>query len=151
MHQRHNGPLLTNFEFHNTGVLPIAGQLPPMGRYDGTDLRVRMSSIVWGDTAMLSRVSATELRFAKDDNELVGAHKTPTLRNITETAPYMHGGQIADLQAVMEHYNEAPLPCSATMRRNLWPALQLKQLEAFMTTLTAPLQTKQKWLKPPDG
>ena len=25
-----------------------------------------------------------------------------------------------------------------------------KQLEAFMATLTAPLQTEQKWLKPPD-
>jgi cytochrome c peroxidase len=33
----------------------------------------------------------------RDDNELVGAQKTPSLRNITETAPYMHGGQIADL------------------------------------------------------
>jgi len=31
----HNGPLFTNHEFHNTGVLSIARQLPSMGRYEG--------------------------------------------------------------------------------------------------------------------
>ena len=65
----------------------------------------------------------------------------------------MHGGQIANLQAVMEHYNEAPtsmLSHNEAKPLALRP-VQLKQLEAFMTTLTAPLQTEQKWLKPPDG
>ena len=31
----HNGPLFTNHEFHNTGVLAVSGQMPSMGRYDG--------------------------------------------------------------------------------------------------------------------
>jgi cytochrome c peroxidase len=35
----------------------------------------------------------------------VGAFKTPTLRNIALTAPYMHDGSIATLRDVVVHYN----------------------------------------------
>lgn len=35
-----------------------------------------------------------------------GKFRTPTLRNITLTAPYMHNGMHATLQDVMEYYNE---------------------------------------------
>jgi cytochrome c peroxidase len=34
-----------------------------------------------------------------------GLFKVPTLRNIAVTAPYMHDGRFASLEAVMEHYN----------------------------------------------
>ena len=33
-----------------------------------------------------------------------GAFKTPTLRQITETAPYMHDGRFATLEDVVEYY-----------------------------------------------
>ena len=147
----HNGPLLTNFEFHNTGVLAIAGQLPAMGRYEGIKLARQDEFNCLGKYSDAEPTQCAELRFAKGDNDLVGAHKTPTLRNITETAPYMHGGQIPDLKAVMEHYNEAPasmLSHNEAKPLALRP-VQLKQLEAFMATLTAPLQTERKWLLPP--
>lgn len=35
----------------------------------------------------------------------VGLFKTPTLRNIALTAPYMHDGRFATLHEVLEHYN----------------------------------------------
>jgi cytochrome c peroxidase len=35
----------------------------------------------------------------------VGAFKTPTLRNISRTAPYMHNGVYGDLWDVVDHYN----------------------------------------------
>ncbi len=35
-----------------------------------------------------------------------GAFKTPTLRNITETAPYMHDGSQKTLEEVVEYYNK---------------------------------------------
>ncbi|MFV0565278.1 MAG: cytochrome-c peroxidase [Flavobacteriaceae bacterium] len=38
--------------------------------------------------------------------ELQYAFKTPTLRNIEKTAPYMHNGQYPDLKSVMDFYNE---------------------------------------------
>jgi len=35
----------------------------------------------------------------------LGAFKTPTLRELTRTAPYMHDGRIATLEAVVEFYD----------------------------------------------
>jgi len=35
-----------------------------------------------------------------------GAFKTPTLRDIARTGPYMHDGSMATLEEVMEHYNK---------------------------------------------
>lgn len=37
--------------------------------------------------------------------EDMGAFKTPTLREISRTAPYMHDGRFATLREVIEHYN----------------------------------------------
>lgn len=36
---------------------------------------------------------------------LIGAFKVPTLRNIAQTAPYMHDGRFATLQEVIDHYD----------------------------------------------
>jgi cytochrome c peroxidase len=35
-----------------------------------------------------------------------GAFRTPTLRNVTRTAPYMHDGSLPDLDAVLKFYND---------------------------------------------
>jgi cytochrome c peroxidase len=35
----------------------------------------------------------------------VGKFKTPSLRNITVTAPYMHDGRFATLMECIDHYN----------------------------------------------
>ncbi len=39
-----------------------------------------------------------------------GAFKTPTLREIARTAPYMHDGSQATLEEVIEHYNKGGTP-----------------------------------------
>ncbi len=39
-----------------------------------------------------------------------GAFKTPTLREIARSAPYMHDGSLATLEAVVEHYNKGGTP-----------------------------------------
>lgn len=147
----HNGPLFTNHDFHNTGVLSLTADLPPMGRYDG--IRQARDDVfnclgVFSDAASSECI---ELRFARDTNDLVGAHKTPTLRNVTETAPYMHGGQLNTLQEVLDHYNEAPvsmLSHNEAKPLKLRP-VELNQLESFMEALTAPLSTSSQWLSPP--
>ena len=36
----------------------------------------------------------------------LGAFKTPTLREISKTAPYMHDGRFAMLEEVIGHYNK---------------------------------------------
>ncbi|MBK8574478.1 MAG: hypothetical protein IPN90_01950 [Elusimicrobia bacterium] len=35
-----------------------------------------------------------------------GAFKTPTLRNLSDTAPYMHDGSEKNLESVIEYYNK---------------------------------------------
>jgi cytochrome c peroxidase len=66
-------------EFHNTGLYDLAGQLsypaPNVGTYEYT-------------------------KIASD----IGKFKTPTLRNIAITAPYMHDGSITTLAGVLDHY-----------------------------------------------
>ncbi len=36
----------------------------------------------------------------------IGAFKTPTLRNVAKTAPYMHNGMFPDLESVLNFYNK---------------------------------------------
>ena len=147
----HNGPLLTNHEFHNTGVLTISGQLPSMGRYDGIRLARVDPFNCLGGFSDADDEECVELSFARDTNDLVGAQKTPTLRNIKETAPYMHGGQLKNLLEVMDHYNRAPvslLSHNESKPLALRP-FQLRQLEALMSSFSAPLGTEEKWLNPP--
>ena len=148
----HNGPLFTNHEFHNTGVLAVRGQMPSMGRYNGVRTSREDSFNCLGEFSDASPAECIELRFARDANDLVGALKTPTLRNISLTAPYMHGGQMADLAEVVNHYNKAP---SSMLSHNEAKPLGLRiverlQLEDFLLTLSAPLATEQKWLVAPD-
>tara|TARA_B100001142_G_scaffold168885_1_gene168549 strand:- start:1856 stop:3118 length:1263 start_codon:yes stop_codon:yes gene_type:complete len=147
----HNGPLLTNHEFHNTGVLAISGQLPPMGRYDGIRIARKDPFNCLGEFSDAASSECLELRFSRDTNDLVGAQKTPTLRNIAITAPYMHGGQIKTLKEVIEHYNDAPISMlshNEAKPLGLRP-LQLRQLEDFLNILSAPLATDSKWLSAP--
>ena len=39
-----------------------------------------------------------------------GAFKTPTLRSIIETAPYMHDGSLRTLMDVIDFYNKGGIP-----------------------------------------
>lgn len=148
----HNGPLLTNHEFHNTGVLAVSGTMPSMGRYDGIRTALEDPFNCLGEFSDASESECIELRFARDTNDLVGAMKTPTLRNVSLTAPYMHGGQMASLGEVIEHYDEAP--SSMLSHNEAKPlglrAVERRQLEDFLLTLTAPLATDTKWLTAPN-
>jgi cytochrome c peroxidase len=42
---------------------------------------------------------------ATSDPDLIGAFKTPSLKSIALTAPYMHDGRFTTLEEVIEHYN----------------------------------------------
>ena len=147
----HNGPLFSNHDFHNTGVQSLSGELPPMGRFDGIRQARKDEFNCLGEYSDADPADCSELRFAQDGNELVGAHKTPSLRNVSATAPYMHNGQMHSLAEVLRHYNEAPV--SMLSHNEAKPlglrAVELRQLEAFLHTLTAPLATEKKWLTTP--
>ena len=148
----HNGPLLTNHEFHNTGVLSATGKLPDLGRSQGLREVTQDPFNCLGGFNDQAAPYCGELRFARTGIELIGAMKTPSLRNLGQTAPYMHRGQLDTLRDVLEHYNEAPL---AMIGHNEAKPLglsrrELDQLEQFLLTLDAPLATAPEWLAPPD-
>ena len=73
------------------------------------------------------------------------------LRNVAETAPYMHSGQFAVLREVLDHYNRAepaPVGDSELTPLNLSDT-ELAQLEAFLRSLSGPLATDPELLAPP--
>lgn len=117
----HHGPAFTDGQFHNLGLSYYGRALEDLGRH----------------------------QFTKQPAD-VGAFKTPTLRNLARTAPYMHNGRF-ELDGVLNLYN-AGMP---TLRRKesqradpLFPtksphlkplglnAHDLADLKAFLDALT---------------
>ncbi|MFN0247098.1 MAG: cytochrome-c peroxidase [Kofleriaceae bacterium] len=78
----HDGPHFTNDKFHALAVAQFGEGVPAedLGRF--------------GDVPEAARTP-----------EMRGQFRTPTLRNVEVTGPYMHAGQFATLDAVMAFYN----------------------------------------------
>lgn len=73
-----------------------------------------------------------------------GAFKTPTLRNVAQTAPYMHDGSQKTLLEVVEHYNKGgtPNPYLSDKIFKLNLTEQEKQdLVAFMEACTGDIES----------
>jgi cytochrome c peroxidase len=73
----HVGPTFSDERFHNTGVAWRGGRLLDDGRFEVT---------------------------GKPEDR--GAFKTPTLREIARTAPYMHDGSLGTLNEVVDFYDK---------------------------------------------
>jgi cytochrome c peroxidase len=151
----HNGPLFTDYGFHNIGVPVAEGLHLDPGRYQGVQKALKDEFNCLSDYSDAGQTDCVELRFAKTmREETIGAFKAPTLRNVAETAPYMHSGQFADLDAVLDHYNKAttsrkaPIGHSDLLPINLTPE-ELAQLKAFLHTLSGPPAVAPELLKVP--
>lgn len=139
--QCHNGPLLTNNEFHNTGVLNAPGERPDPGRAAGLWEALGDAFNCLGEYSDDPEHRCAELTYVRTGPMLIGAFRTPSLRNVGMTAPYMHKGQIVSIAEVLLHYNQAP---EAMIGHNEAKPLglnsrQLGQLEAFLKTLSSPV------------
>lgn len=72
-----------------------------------------------------------------------GAFKTPTLREVTQTAPYMHDGSLASLEDVVEFYDgggRANPDLDSRIRPLGLSADEKRQLVLFLGTLSGELQ-----------
>lgn len=84
-------------------------------------------------------------RFAvtKDEKDY-GAFKTPTVRNVALTAPYMHDGSVATLEEVVEWYDKGGHP-SKHLSEKIRPLKLTEQEQAdlveFMKACTGPTPT----------
>ncbi|MCU0389783.1 MAG: cytochrome-c peroxidase [Thermoflexibacter sp.] len=117
----HLPPLFTDNKFHNIGL----------------------DSIIIADTAniLLGRFRITQ------DSADIGKFKTPSLRNLAFTFPYMHDGRLRRLEDVLLHYQ-------ANMKKNIYldtlfiqennkvgiplSPEEIKSLIAFLNTLNQP-------------
>jgi cytochrome c peroxidase len=143
--QCHNGPLLTNNEFHNTGLINFPGEVPDKGRIVGVREVLEHPFNCEGPHNDAARKECGELAFARTGADLIGAFRTPSLRNLENTAPYGHKGQLATLADVLAHYNAAP---DAMIGHNEAKPLdlndrELMQIEAFLRSLAAPATFEQ--------
>ncbi|PID42917.1 MAG: methylamine utilization protein MauG [Gammaproteobacteria bacterium] len=130
----------SNYEYHNIGV-PV-----------NTELRA-INGVTGIDQGLLNNPAVT-------DPAQRGKYKTPTLRNVAVTGPYMHNGVFRDLRTVVLFYNkynsrsakrqinpetgnrwrEPEVPDTLSMEElETGPALDNKRIDAlvaFLKTLT---------------
>ena len=136
--QCHNGPLLTNEGFANTGVPSRGRRSEDLGRATGIQTALADPFNCRGFFSDAVSGQCDELDYAVVDSpEQRRAFKVPSLRGVAQRAPSMHAGQLASLEAVVDHYNLAPLAPDGTSqleRLNL-SRLQRRQLVAFLRTL----------------
>lgn len=137
--QCHNGPRLTNNDFHNTGVAPRLPSSPDLGRLEGAIGVLRDEFNCRSRWSDASPDQCAELEFLTTGAaSLEGAFKVPSLRDVADRAPYMHAGQMQTLSEVLDHYNQAPP--AAVGSSELVPleltASELSQVKAFLESLT---------------
>jgi len=139
--------LFTDHLFHNIGIgiNDIQDKVPELARAfqvaknDGMDV----------DVAVLTDPDTSHLgRFAVDDElSSMGGFKTPTLRNIAVTGPYMHDGSHSTLREVVDHYNNGGVMMpddrvnpylSGGIRPLNLTEQEIDDLIAFMESLTSP-------------
>ncbi len=121
----HSGANFTDNGFHNLGLASFAGENPDLGRYAERPLRL-----------------------------MKGAFKTPTLRDITLTAPYFHDGSAATLNEVVDHYVLGGVEKSNTSPNLKSLNLSEKekfQLVEFMTALTSEQESFELPQLPPQN
>lgn len=105
----HEGMDMTDRDFHNLGI-GIQAPQPDRGRYD-----VTRNPMDWG------------------------AFKTPTLRNIARSAPYMHDGSLRTLPEVVDFYDqggEENPNLDPVMRRLELTKAEKADLVAFLESFT---------------
>jgi cytochrome c peroxidase len=136
-----NTALFTDNQLHNTGI----GYQESMRRKpDNTPVQVAPGVTFDLSAASIGQVSETRPgdlgRYEITQNPADRwKYRTPSLRNVALTAPYMHHGGLATLRAVVEFYNRGGVP-----NENLDPLIQplnlgaddVDKLVAFLESLT---------------
>ena len=110
----HPPPLFTDNDFHNNGLDSIFSS-----EHEG--------------------IGKGRYRITLNKKDM-GKFKTPTLRNISKTSPYMHDGRFTSLHEVLKHYQSGIIPSetldSLLMVNPLLSDSEIVELGAFLETLT---------------
>ena len=96
----HSTPLFADDEFHNLGLPPVP--MPDEGRAVG--LRRLQQSPFRGTGAYADGPPVVRAEDYRPGQSLRGSFRTPSLRDVANTAPYGHNGAVATLEAWLDHY-----------------------------------------------
>jgi cytochrome c peroxidase len=99
-------PLFTDHKFHNTGITPRNHEL------DGLAGRIQQKATSGASSELDPNMLAHTIGFSELGRfnvtrqiKDIAAFKTPTLRDVELTAPYMHNGSLKTLIDVVRFYN----------------------------------------------
>jgi cytochrome c peroxidase len=150
----HNGPLFTDFAFHNLGLVEAPGlDEPDPGRARG--IRQLLDDPFRSDGAFSDARSNPELDYLNANFEdALGAFKTPSLRNVAQTAPYGHAGQFTSLVEVLEFYRrgggEPAIGHADPLLGQIGAEFSVTDGIAYLESLTGP-PPPAPWGTPPEG
>ena len=104
----HFGPAFTNGEFADTGIrFFIEKGRVDSGRLDGIrKLRNSSFNLLGKYNDDPKRGTATGTLHVEAQHKNFGEFRVPSLRNLANTAPYMHNGSLETLRDVVKHYSE---------------------------------------------
>jgi cytochrome c peroxidase len=138
----HDGSMLSDNGFHNLGVPPRADEVSSdVGRRSGAR-SVLQDEFNCAGPYSDSTNACRELKYLDPSfPDFDGAFRTPSLRGVSKTAPYMHAGQFATLREVLSFYNTLPGQPQLGHRELTLKPLQLSETElaaliAFLESLT---------------
>ena len=98
----HSGPMLTDEKFHNLGVPAWPGVAEDPGRSAG--LSIVLANPFNARGAFFDGPPPADQADYLDSPDLLGAFRTPSLRNLGRTAPYGHNGRYATLEEVVDFH-----------------------------------------------
>lgn len=139
----HVGPAFTNGEFHDTGI-PFfieQGRVDP-GRHAGIQkLRASEFNLLGRYNDDARRSTATGTTHVRLEHRNFGEFRTPSLRNLALSAPYMHNGSRETLRDVLDHYSTVSpdrlhADGEAILRALNLTARETDDLVAFLETLS---------------
>jgi cytochrome c peroxidase len=139
----HGGATLSDGKFHNIGVGQTGPHVPASDNARFADITSLLGAAVnvdsvWSDDRTSGRLTGLT---ATPGDETKGQFRTPSLRGIAETAPYMHAGQLATLEEVIAFYDRGgDAAVVGTKDPNMVPlglsTRDRADLAAFLRTLT---------------
>jgi len=156
-YQCHRGPSFTDEEFHALGLVGANGKVPDdPARLAAVDFLQRNPFNGAGEFSdAASSPKAAMVRGLRRSGELFGQFRTPPLRGVSRTAPYMHDGRLATLADVVRFYDtlEGSAPAGHHGEMVLQPLGLGEQgradLVAFLESLNpAESQDRRWWVNP---
>lgn len=110
----HKGPMLSDDQFHNIGVKDLSDSqrgvalaAEPMLQWVFNSAGPYSDSPTGVESGRLQRLGND---LVQKGATLEGAYKTPTLRNVELTGPYMHTGEVKTLEDVLALYDKGGEP-----------------------------------------